>query len=161
MYSFGHTRDKRRVNESMTRGQQAFILVCDVSFMNKEKYLWAEYIEEHESTIVEDTDLEDYLIGEGVNTQKKRQAEVVLHQHGYFDDGWHTKKITACSMDKEVRDLICLIPWSQDTEMRSCRDRFDTCGRIAANVWVPSRVNTCAPTVELRFVAICLKPWRG
>ena len=29
--SFGHTRDRRRVNVSMTRGRQAFILVCDVS----------------------------------------------------------------------------------------------------------------------------------
>ena len=85
--SFGHTRDKRRVNVSMTRGQQAFILVCDVSFMKKEKHIWGEYIEEHESTIVKDTDLEDYLLGEGEVTQKKLQTEVVLRQNGYLDDG--------------------------------------------------------------------------
>ena len=84
--SFGHTRDRRRVNVSMTRGRQAFILVCDVSLFKHEKHIWAEYIEERESTIVKDTHLEDYLVAQGVNTVKKRQAGVVLRQNGYVTE---------------------------------------------------------------------------
>ena len=70
----------------MTRGRQAFILVCDVSLFKNEKHIWAEYIEEHESTIVKDTHLEDYLVAQGVDTVKKRQADVVLRQSGYATD---------------------------------------------------------------------------
>ena len=84
--SLGHARDKRCVNVSMTRGRQAFILVCDVSLFKNEKRIWAAYIGEHESTIVKDTHLEDYLVAQGVDTVKKRQAEVVLRQNEYAEE---------------------------------------------------------------------------
>ena len=61
--------------------------MCDVSLLKKEKHTWAEYIGEHESTIVKDTHLEDYLVAQGVDTVKKRKAEVVLRQNGYAEDG--------------------------------------------------------------------------
>ena len=67
----------------MTRSRQAFILVCDVSLFKHEKHTWVEYIEEHESTIVKDTHLEDNLMAQGVDTVKQIQADVVLRQNGY------------------------------------------------------------------------------
>ena len=70
----------------MTRGRQALILVCDVSLFKNEKHIWAEYIEEHESTIVKETHLEAYLAAQGADTVHKRQADVALRRNGYASE---------------------------------------------------------------------------
>ena len=57
--------------------------MCDVSSFKRDEHIWASYIEENESTIVSETQLEAYLVAQGVDTVHKRQAEHALRKIGY------------------------------------------------------------------------------
>ena len=69
----GHTRDRRRVNVSMTRARQGFVLVCDVNLFKLDQHIWGDYVRENESSIVSEKELEAYLTELGVETVRMRE----------------------------------------------------------------------------------------
>ena len=57
--------------------------MCDVNLFQRERYIWAEYMEENEKNIVNETELEEYLRDQGVDTFGKSRKLDILLRNGY------------------------------------------------------------------------------